>query len=351
MEKEKSMSTHRSTLSPTRKKRTRKTFRRSGLAILGFIASLSVIYAENSSGFRWDSFGVFSDREKRSYSVSESEKNQEEMKSPIPFFSAFAFKHPYEMKVFNDYYPEENRILDSIPGLNTRLPASPKISLQRREFFSLYPALGREEIFVMALAMSQSTKDSKNDEAYVGASTERRAYDGLTDVRSTVVSLPGVNQNFSRGMDNQAGNLLLGYLVGRAGVQMDLGWRMTGNTVGLAIPESAKSSIGFSYSLLSSASSVNKMDFFLQLSGIKRFNDKSLLAVEAPPAFRGWQQGYEYYVNPGFSISTRNLSFEGLVRLPLHQPFPNTDGLLTPEVQGMLGVKYRFSESSPNLPK
>ncbi len=339
-------------LRPSRRKfESRKDLRISCLIVFTLVASLSVIYAENTSDFHWDSFGAFSNRKAHSNLREDSDvkKGSESVEAPTRFFSAFSFKHPYEMKVFNEYLPEENRTLDSFTGFTTKLPSLPKITLQRREFFSLYPALGREEIFVMALTMSQP-KESKG-EAYVGAVTERRAFDSLTDVRSTTAALPGVNPNVSRGLDNQAGNLLLGYLVGRAGIQMDVGWRMAGNMAGLAIPESAKSSIGFSYSLLSSSSTLNKMDFFLQLSGIKRFNDKGFIAVEAPPAFKGWQQGYEYYVNPGFSISTRNLSFEGLVRLPLHQPFPNTDGMLTPEVQGMLGVKYRFSESSPNLPK
>ncbi|TGK03915.1 hypothetical protein EHO59_10330 [Leptospira semungkisensis] len=321
------------------------------LPIIGpFLLSLSVLYAESNSPF-WDSFGVFSSK-KSSFHVEEppndADKKKEEEK-PVRFFSAAAFKHPYEIKVFQEYFPNESPVLESIPGFTTKAPSLPRINLQRREFFSLYPAFGREEIFVMGLAMSQ-TKDSKA-EAYVGTTSEKRAFDPLTDVRSTTTALPGGNQNLSKGLDNQAGNILFGYLLGRAGIQMDVGWRMAGNNVGLAIPESAKSSIGISYSLISNSSALNKMDFFLQFSGIKRFNDKAFLAVDIPPAFRGWQQGYEYYVNPGFSISTKNLSFEGLVRLPLHQPFPNTDGLLTPEVQGLLGVKYRFSESSPNNTK
>ncbi|TGK01998.1 hypothetical protein EHO57_09005 [Leptospira langatensis] len=321
------------------------------LPILGpFLLSLSVLYAESNSPF-WDSFGVFSSKKSpiqlKGSSNETNEKKEEE--TPVRFFSAATFKHPYEMKVFEEYFPNEPSALESIPGFTTKAPSQPRVHLQKREFFSLYPAFGREEIFVMGLAMSQS-KDSKT-EAYVGTASEKRAYDPLTDVRSTTAALPGGNQNLSKGLDNQAGNILFGYLLGRAGIQMDVGWRMAGNNVGLAIPESAKSSIGISYSLISNTSTLNKMDFFLQFSGIKRFNDKTFLVVDTPPAFRGWQQGYEYYVNPGFSISTKNLSFEGLVRLPLHQPFPNTDGLLTPEVQGLLGVKYRFSESSPNSPK
>lgn len=312
-----------------------------------FVASLSVIYAESntSPAFPWDSFGVFSYHK----SLPTSTDDPGEKGNPTRFFSAFSFKDPYEIKVFQGDYPEERSNFDAFLGFPTRASSTSRISLQRRETLALQPALGREEIYILSL-LSTQMRDSKG-EPYVGASTERRAYDGLTDVRSTVAFLPGMNQNASRGMENQAGNLLLGYLVGRAGIQMDVGWRMAGNTVGLAIPESAKSSIGFSYSLVSNASNLSRMDFFLQLSGIKRFNDRSLLTVEAPPAFRGWQQGYEYYVNPGFSISTRNVSLEGAVRLPLHQPFPNTDGMLTPEIQGVLGLKYRFSESSPNLPK
>nr|WP_243393298.1 hypothetical protein [Leptospira perolatii] len=201
----------------------------------------------------------------------------------------------------------------------------------------------------MALSVIQPKQvDSR---AYVGASTEKRAFDSLTDFRSANTSLPGVNANLSRGFDNQGNNLLLGFMAKRAGFQMGLGMRMVGNGAGLAVPESAKSSIGFSYSLFPGSTQQNRFDFFLQLSGVKRFQDRSLVAVEAPPAFRGWHQGYEYYVNPGFSVSTRNLSFEGLVRVPLHQPFPTTDGLWTPEIQGLLGIKYSFSESSPNLPK
>ncbi|WP_246838389.1 LIC_20087 family outer membrane protein [Leptospira selangorensis] len=329
----------------------RKTFPSLLQVIFPFVASLSVIYGENSSTFFWDSFDNFSKNTALFSQKETSEGKVEKEEHKVQFFSSLTFKYPYEMKVFQEYIPTESSSasFNSIPGLPNKLPNQPRILLQKREFFALYPSLGREEVFVMAMSLGQN-KDNKS-EAYVGANTERRAFDGLTDVRITSSVMPGLGSNLSRGVDNQAGNLLFGYLLGRAGIQMDLGWRMAGNNVGLAIPESAKSSIGISYSLISNSSNLNKMDFFLQVSGIKRFNDKSLLQIETPQAFRGWQQGYEYYVNPGFSISTKNLSFEGLVRLPLHQPFPNTDGLLTPEIQGMLGVKYKFSDSSPSLQK
>ncbi|GBF40511.1 LIC_20087 family outer membrane protein [Leptospira johnsonii] len=327
----------------------RKTFPSILQVIIPFVASLSVLYGENSSTFFWDSFDNFS-KNKALFSQKEtSDQTEVKEEHKVQFFSSLTFKYPYEMKVFREYIPTNSTSFDSIPGLPNKLPNQPKILLQKREFFALYPALGREEVFVMAMSMGQN-KENKS-EAYVGANTERRAFDPLTDVRVTSSVMPGLGSNLSRGLDTQAGSLLFGYLLGRAGIQMDLGWRMAGNNVGLAIPESAKSSIGISYSLISNSSSLNKMDFFLQVSGIKRFNDKSFLPIDTPQAFKGWQQGYEYYVNPGFSISTKNLSFEGLVRLPLHQPFPNTDGLLTPEIQGMLGVKYKFSDSSPNLQK
>ncbi|TGL58835.1 LIC_20087 family outer membrane protein [Leptospira sarikeiensis] len=327
----------------------RKTFPALVQVFFPFVASLSVIYGENSSTFFWDSFDNFSKNKALFSEIHPSEKEIPKEETKVQFLSALTFKYPYEMKVFREYLPTETNSFETVPGVTSKLPGQPRVHMQKREFFALYPALGREEVFVMALSMGQN-KDPKS-EAYVGANTERRAFDSLTDVRATSSVMPGLGSNLSRGVDNQAGNLLFGYLLGRAGIQMDLGWRMAGNNVGLAIPESAKSSIGISYSLISNSSSLNKMDFFLQVSGIKRFNDKSLLPIEAPQAFKGWQQGYEYYVNPGFSISTKNLSFEGLVRLPLHQPFPNTDGLLTPEIQGMLGVKYKFSDSSPSLQK
>ncbi|PJZ76593.1 hypothetical protein CH365_13675 [Leptospira neocaledonica] len=327
----------------------RKTFPSLLQVIFPFVASLSVIYGENSSTFFWDSFDNFS-KNKALFSQKEtSDQTEEKEEHKVKFFSSLTFKYPYEMKAFRDYIPTDSTSFNSIPGLPNKLPSQPRIHLQRNEFFALYPAFGREEVFVMAMSAGQN-KENKS-EAYIGANTERRAFDQLTDVRVTSSVMPGLGSNLSKGLDNQAGNLLFGYLLGRAGIQMDLGWRMAGNNVGLAIPESAKSSIGISYSLISNSSSLNKMDFFLQVSGIKRFNDKSFLPIDTPQAFRGWQQGYEYYVNPGFSISTRNLSFEGLVRLPLHPTLPNTDGLLTPEIQGMLGVKYKFLESSPNLQK
>nr|WP_232224750.1 hypothetical protein [Leptospira fainei] len=269
---------------------------------------------------------------------------------PVLFFSALTFKGPFEAKLLSDFIPTENQTWESIPGMNTLLPKPPQTGRGRREFFALYPSLGKEEIFVMALSTTSQPKPGSG-EAYVGATTERRAFDALTDVRSQSTPLPGANQNISRGIDNQAGNLLLGYFTGHAGVHMGLGMRMAGNGVGLAVPESARSSIGVSYSIFSGASNQNQLDFFLQVSGVKRFNDKTLIPVEPTVTFKGWPQGYEYYVNPGFSVSTRNLRFEGLVRVPLHQPFPTTDGMLTSEIQGQLGVKYSFSESSPNLPK
>ncbi|MGJ4789334.1 LIC_20087 family outer membrane protein [Leptospira koniambonensis] len=326
----------------------RKTFPSLLQVIIPFVASLSVIYGENRSTFFWDSFDNFS-KNKALFSQKEiSEQTEEKEEHKVRFFSSLTFKYPYEMKAFQEYIPTESAPFDSIPGLPNRFPNQPKIHLQKKEFFALYPSFGREEVFIMSMAQNKENKS----EAYVGANTERRAYDSLTDMRATSSVMPGLGSNLSRGLDNQAGNLLFGYLLGRAGIQMDLGWRMAGNNVGLAIPESAKSSIGIIYSLIPNSSSLNKMDFFLQVSGIKRFNDKSFLPIDTPQAFKGWLQGYEYYVNPGFSISTKNLSFEGLVRLPLHQqPFPTTDGFLAPEIQGILGVKYKFSESSPNLQK
>ncbi|EQA35948.1 hypothetical protein LEP1GSC047_0470 [Leptospira inadai serovar Lyme str. 10] len=330
-----------------KKNSVRPVLRSASIFFLPVFLGLSMIYAETDSGLFWDSFGVFNSPEQSSPKTVNVGKEEEK---PVLFFSAFTFKGPFEAKLLSGLVPTENQAWESIPGMNTLLPKPPQIVRGRREFFALYPSLGKEEIFVMALSVANQPKPGSG-EAYVGATTERRAFDALTDVRSQSTSLPGVNQNISRGMDNQAGNLLFGYIAGHAGIHMGLGMRMAGNGVGLAVPESAKSSIGVSYSVFSGTTSQNQLDFFLQVSGVKRFNDKTLIPVEPPVSLKGWPQGYEYYVNPGFSVSTRNLRFEGLVRVPLHQPFPTTDGVLSSEIQGQLGVKYSFSESSPNLPK
>ncbi|TGK08869.1 hypothetical protein EHO60_12595 [Leptospira fletcheri] len=332
-----------------KKKSAPSVLRPASVFLLSFCFGLSFLYAENNSNFLWDSFGIFPSGQEPTEKAKLGTTAEEPKEKPTVFFSSLTLKSPFEVKLLHDLVPSENESWKSIPGMDTVLPRPLRMVRGRREFFSLYPSLGKEEVFVMAL--SSSTPKAGNGEAYVGTSTERRTFDSLTDIRSQSTPIPGGNQNISRGLDNQAGNVSVGYAAGNAGIQFGLGMRMAGNSAGLAVPESAKSSIGISYSLLSGSTSQNHMDFFLQFSGIKRFNDRTLLSVETPMPFKGWHQGYEYYVNPGFSVATRNLRFEGLVRVPLHQPFPTTDGVLTPEIQGQLGVKYSFSESSPNLPK
>lgn len=59
-------------------------------------------------------------------------------------------------------------------------------------------------------------------------------------------------------------------------------------------------------------------------------------------------KSYEYYLNPGISFSSRNLSLEGMVRVPvpIAAQLGGEQHQWMQDVQGILGIKYSFSETS-----
>ncbi len=186
---------------------------------------------------------------------------------------------------------------------------------------------------------------SRNGKLASGTFSEKRTMDRITDSRNQI---PGFGLTTNSLQNESNSGVMFLYMKRHAGLEMDFNARMIGNQAGLAFLESARSTIAFNYSVFPEIGESSKMNFFLQFSSIKRFQDRgSAYSGEPGNHFRG-MKSYEYYLNPGISFSSRNLSLEGMVRVPVP-----TAGQLGGEqhqwmqdVQGILGIKYSFSETS-----
>ncbi|TGK27574.1 hypothetical protein EHQ12_10590 [Leptospira gomenensis] len=186
-----------------------------------------------------------------------------------------------------------------------------------------------------------------------GAFSEKRTLDRITDSRNQIQGFGPNHWNSNLLQNGSSSGVMFLYMKRHAGLEMDFNARMIGNQAGLSVLESAKSTIAFNYSVFPEIGESSKMNFFLQFSSIKRFQDRNLgYTTGNEPngnSFRGWKS-YEYYLNPGISFSSRNLSLEGMVRVPLPTAAQLQGGepnLWMQDIQGLLGIKYSFSETSP----
>ncbi|XDD52470.1 hypothetical protein AB3N59_19235 [Leptospira sp. WS92.C1] len=191
---------------------------------------------------------------------------------------------------------------------------------------------------------------SRTGKLLSGAFSEKRTMDRITDSRNQIQGFGLANWNANPLQNGSSSGVMFLYMKRHAGLEMDFNARMIGNQAGLAVLESAKSTIAFNYSVFPEIGENSKMNFFVQFSSIKRFQDRNGGFPNEPGNnFRGLKS-YEYYLNPGISFSSRNLSLEGMVRVPVPtaaQLQAGEPSLWMQEIQGLLGVKYSFSETSP----
>ncbi|MGE8723002.1 hypothetical protein ACO2KH_16440 [Leptospira terpstrae] len=141
------------------------------------------------------------------------------------------------------------------------------------------------------------------------------------------------------------------YVYYRSGFTFDLGLSMgmSMNQGASGYVDVAESRVRIKYRLnrnLFSFIKNSRWELFLQLSELHRFdndiNSRLNSSIRAQEPSRTNFVGRQVYITPGISISNSNLTFEGMVRVPLNarEAGRTLDELWAPEIQGNLGLKY-----------
>ncbi|AAS72116.1 hypothetical protein GS518_17740 [Leptospira interrogans] len=257
---------------------------------------------------------------------------------------AIPYKDPMELKLG----PENN----SISGKNlieTNFIQIPGLSFSGMFQPFLFSVVPSEKIQFLPVSETIFANDvpSRNGKLVSGAFSEKRTMDRITDSRNQIPGFGLTSWNPNSFQNGNSSGVMFLYMKRHAGLEMDFNARMIGNQAGLAFLESARSTIAFNYSVFPEIGESSKMNFFLQFSSIKRFQDKGLSYGEPGNNFRG-MKSYEYYLNPGISFSSRNLSLEGMIRVPvpIAAQLGGEQHQWMQDVQGILGIKYSFSETS-----
>ncbi|MBP7281541.1 MAG: hypothetical protein KBA66_08200 [Leptospiraceae bacterium] len=160
--------------------------------------------------------------------------------------------------------------------------------------------------------------------------------------RDTNSRMLGIGQ--TNATANTSSGVVFVYLKKNLGLNLDLSMRMMGNETGHAIPDSMVSNMRISYKLSEGIFQLNqnyKVNFVLQLSNIQYTDDRvSLKKLDFNKTSLRSQ-----FLSSGFTLNTKSVMFEGLIRLPLQQQtIFDLDGLLRPELQGRLGMKWYLPE-------
>ncbi|XDD44456.1 hypothetical protein AB3N58_16975 [Leptospira sp. WS60.C2] len=142
------------------------------------------------------------------------------------------------------------------------------------------------------------------------------------------------------------------YVYYRNGFTFDLGLSMglSLNQGSSGYVDVAESKVRIKYRLnrnLFSFIKNSRWELFLQLSELHRFDTSEYAnrfnsSIRAQEPSRTNFVGRQVYVTPGISISNSNLTFEGMVRVPINarEAGRTLDELWAPEIQGNLGLKY-----------
>lgn len=142
------------------------------------------------------------------------------------------------------------------------------------------------------------------------------------------------------------------YVYYRNGFTFDLGLSMgmSLNQASGGYVDVAESKVRIKYRLnrnLFSFIKNSRWELFLQLSELHRFDaseysNRFNSSIRAQEPSRTNFVGRQVYVTPGISISNSNLTFEGMVRVPINarEAGRTLDELWAPEIQGNLGLKY-----------
>jgi len=133
---------------------------------------------------------------------------------------------------------------------------------------------------------------------------------------------------------------------------MGLSFGLSLNNGGLAYLDVSETKMRVKYTLNRNIFSFvknSRWELFLQLSELHRFDGDMIsrqfnTALKVQDPARSNFVGRQIYVSPGISISSSNLVFEGMVKVPINAREANKtlDDLWSPEVQGNLGLKYLF---------
>lgn len=255
---------------------------------------------------------------------------------------AIPYKDPMELKLG----PEENDSQKKAPEI--AFVKTPGLSFSGMFQPFLFSVVPQESVQFLPISETILVNQvpSKNGKLVSGAFSEKRTMDRITDSRNQLPGFGLANWNTNSLQNGSNSGVIFLYMKRHAGLEMDFNARMIGNQAGLAFLESARSTIAFNYSVFPEIGESSKMNFFLQFSSIKRFQDRGL-TYESGNHFRGIKS-YEYYLNPGISFSSRNLSLEGMVRVPVPTAaqLGGEQHQWMQDVQGILGIKYSFSETS-----
>ncbi|TGM03758.1 hypothetical protein EHQ76_08930 [Leptospira barantonii] len=261
---------------------------------------------------------------------------------------AIPYKDPMELKLGPEYdtapekkSPEPTFI--KTPGLSFSGMFQPFL-------FSVVPH-GSVQFLPVSETVFVNELPSRNSKLVSGAFSEKRTMDRITDSRNQIQGFGLMSWNTNPLQNGSSSGVMFLYMKRHAGLEMDFNARMIGNQAGLAVLESAKSTIAFNYSVFPEIGESSKMNFFLQFSSIKRFQDRNLGYAGTTDLGANNARGlksYEYYLNPGISFSSRNLSLEGMVRVPVPTAaqLAGEQHQWMQDVQGILGIKYSFSETS-----
>jgi hypothetical protein len=161
--------------------------------------------------------------------------------------------------------------------------------------------------------------------------------------RDTNSRMPSLWQTNSA-MANTSSGVVFVYLKKNMGLNLDLSFRMAGNDAGHAVFESLVSNLNFTYKLSDKIFHMNpnyKLNMVLQISSTQYSDDR---VIPKKLEFNRTSLKSQF-VSSGFTLNTKSLMFEGLIRLPVQQQAVfDLDGLLRPELQGRLGMKWYLPE-------
>lgn len=161
--------------------------------------------------------------------------------------------------------------------------------------------------------------------------------------RDTNSRLPNLWQ-LNSPMANTSSGIVFMYLKKNMGLNLDLSFRMAGNEAGHATLESLSSNINLSYNLSNKFLRFNpsyRLNVILQFSNAQSYDDR---IVPKKLDFNKTTLKSQF-ISSGFTLNTKSLMFEGLIRLPIQQQaIFDLDGLLRPELQGRLGMKWNLPD-------
>ncbi|MBK8394698.1 MAG: hypothetical protein IPL26_05565 [Leptospiraceae bacterium] len=166
--------------------------------------------------------------------------------------------------------------------------------------------------------------------------------DNIYYARDKSTRMPSYGQ--SQLINTSASGVVFVYLKKNLGLNLDLSMRMMGNEAGQSIIDSMTSNMVISYKLSDNIfqwSPKYNLNFVLQFSNFQYVDDR----VVAKKLDFNKSNLRSQFVSSGFTLNTKSVMFEGLIRLPVQQQaIFDIDGLLRPELQGRLGMKWQLPE-------